>query len=99
MIMKFPYETCARWLHEKAVSLRSLGLIVEVKENAAPVRSFLLKTATPKSEAELVVWETGATSMIVFNLSKNYYDLDRHDLILGGEQFESDLDVFFMLVK
>jgi hypothetical protein len=37
-------------------------------------------------ESELVVWDTGNTSMIVFNLAKNTYDLDRHDIVLSDDQ-------------
>jgi hypothetical protein len=97
--MEFQYEPCTNWLNGKALSLRSLGLDIEVNENTAPVRSFLLKAASSKNEAELVVWETGTASMIVFNLSKNNYDLDRHDLVLNGDHFESELDVFFRFLE
>jgi hypothetical protein len=99
MIMKFSYETCAKWLREKAASLRSIGLNVTIKENDAPVRTILLRLESSKSMAELVVWETGATSMMFINLAKDDYDLNRHDLILVGDQFESDLGEFFKLVK
>ena len=98
-IMKFPYQTCTTWLREKAAELTTLGFSVEVKENAAPMQSLLLKIASSKTEAELVVWESGATSMIVVNLERNHYDLDRHDMVLGGNQYERDLEVFFNLLK
>lgn len=97
--MKFQYQTCATWLREKAVNLTTLGFSVEVKENVAPVQSLLFKIASSKIEAELVVWESGATSMIVVNLASNHYDLDRHDIILVENQYERDLEAFFNLLK
>ena len=45
-----------------------------------------------------MVWDNGATSMIVFNYATNHYDLDRHDIVLFGEQFEQDLQIFFDLL-
>ena len=99
IIMKFPYQTCTTWLREKAVKLTTLGFNVEVKENAAPMQSLLLKIACSNTAAELVVWESGATSMIVVNLASNHYALDRHDIVLVGNQHERDLDVFFKLLK
>jgi hypothetical protein len=97
--MKFHYSICTTWLREKAAELTAQGFKIEVKENAVPTQSFLLKIASSKIEAELVVWETGATSMIVVNLSTNDYDLDRSDIVLTSEQFESELGVFFGLIK
>ena len=97
--MKYSYQTCTSWLREKTARLITLGFKVETKENAVPIQSFLLKISSSTIEAELVVWETGATSMIVFNLSRNGYDLDRHDIVLVGEHFESELAVFFKLLK
>ncbi|MEI6197584.1 MAG: hypothetical protein WCS42_24995 [Verrucomicrobiota bacterium] len=97
--MKFPYSTCTSLLHKKVAELTAQGFKVEAKENATPVQSFLLKLASSKVEAELVVWETGATSMMVVNLSTNDYDLDRHDLVLADEQFESHLYIFFKFLK
>ena len=99
MIMKCPYQTCTTWLHEKAVKLTELGFSVEVKENAAPMHSLFLKIASSNTDAELVVWENGATSMIVVNLASNHYDLDRHDIVLVGNHYERDLEVFFNLLK
>ncbi len=96
--MTFQYHTCVRWLREKAAKLTTLGLNVEVKENALFTPSFLLKAATSTVEAELVVWETGATSMIVFNCAKSHCDLDRSDIVLVGNQFEQELELFFDLL-
>jgi len=97
--MKFEYSTCTTWLGERATELTAQGFKVEVKENAAPIQSFLLKIANSKIEAELVVWETGATSMIVVNLSTSDYDLDRSDILLANDQFQHGLELFFALVK
>ena len=97
--MKFQYLICTTWLREKAAELTAQGFKVEVKENAALTQSFLLRIASSKTEAELVVWETGATSMVVVNISTNDYDLDRSDIVLASERFESELGVFFGLVK
>ena len=99
MIMIFPYKICTTGLREKALKLTTLGFGVEVKENTAPIKSLLLKIASSKTEAELVVWETGATSMIVVNLASNHYDLDRHDVVLVGNEYERDLEAFFNLLK
>ena len=99
MTMTFPYKTCSTWLREKATKLTALGFSVELKENAAPIQSLLVKIASSNTEAELVVWGSGATSMIVFNLANNHYDLDRHDIVLVGNQYERDLEVFFNLLK
>ena len=87
------------WVREKAAQLTTLGFSVEVKENATPTQSLLLKIASSKIDAELVVWESGATSMTVFNFARNHYDLDRHDILLVGNQFEHDLEVFFNFLK
>lgn len=97
--MTFQYKICATWIREKAVKLTTLGFSVEVKENAAPVHSLFLKVASSNTDAELVVWESGATSMMVFNITDNRLDLDQHSLVLGGNQFEQDLEVFFKLLK
>jgi hypothetical protein len=99
MIMKLPYQTCTAWLREEAAKLTTHGFKVELKENAAPIQSLLLKVVNSNTEAELVVWESGATSMIVFNFASNHYDLDRHDIILVGNQYQRDLDVFFNFLK
>jgi hypothetical protein len=97
--MKFPYTKCTTWLREKAAELVARGFKVEVRETAVPIQSFLLKIASLTVDAELAVWETGATSMIVVNLSTNDYDLDRSDIILVSDQFESELSAFFNLIK
>lgn len=97
--MKFPYQRCVIWLQEEAAKLTALGFKVKVQENDEPMHSFLLKIASSKIEAELVVWDTGATSIIVFSLSQNRFEIDRHDMVLGHEGFESDLDVFFKMLK
>lgn len=99
IIMKFPYQTCTTWLREKAAKLTTLGFSVEAKVNTAPIQSLLLKIASSNTEAELVVWESGATSMIVFNFASSHYDLDRHDIVLAGNEYERDLEVFFNLLK
>ena len=97
--MKFQYSICTTWLREKAAELTAQGFKVEVKENAAYTPSFLLKIASSKTDAELVVWETGSTSMIVVDIAAKDYVLDRSDIVLVSEQFEADLKVFFGLVK
>jgi hypothetical protein len=97
--MKFSYQACTTWLRKRASELITLGFKVEVKENTAHTQSFLLKIANAKIEAELVVWETGSTSMIVINIAKGDYDLDRSDIVLASEKFESNLEEFFGLVK
>ena len=97
--MMFPNSTCTTWLRKRAAELTAKGFKVESKENAEPVKSYLLKLASSAIDAELVVWETGATSMVVFNHSRNGYDLDRHDLILASERFESELSTFFGLIR
>ena len=97
--MTFQYKTCATWIREKAVELTTLGFSVEIKENAAPVHSLFLKVASSNTDAELVVWESGATSMIVLNLASKRCDLDRHNIVLVGNQYERDLKVFFNLLK
>jgi len=97
--MKFSYQACTTWLRKKAAELTAIGFKVEAKENPTPTQSFLLKIATSKIEAELVVWKTGATSMSVANVFTNGYDLDRSDIVLASEQFESELGVFFGLLK
>ncbi len=97
--MKFPYQQCAIWLRNKAKELSSRGYKVEINETGTPISSIVIKASSEKYAAELVVWETGATSMIVVNLSTNDYDLDRSDVLLVSEQFESELGAFFGLVK
>jgi hypothetical protein len=99
IIMKFQFQVCMTWLREKAAKLTTVGFCVELGENAGPMRSLLLKIAGPNTEAELVVWESGATSMIVFNFTCERYDLDRHDISLVGDQYERDFEVFFNLLK
>ncbi len=99
MTIKFPYQICATWLREKAAKLTTLGFSVDVKENAAPMQSLLLKIDSPTTEAELVVWESGATSMVVFSVINHHYDLDRHDIVLPRDQYERDLEVFFNLLN
>jgi len=37
--------------------------------------------------------------MIVFNFASSHYDLDRHDIVLAGNEYERDLEVFFNLLK
>jgi hypothetical protein len=97
--MKFKFQECMTWLREKAAKLTANGFCVDVRENAEPVRSLLLKIAGTNTEAELVVWESGATSMIVFNFTCERYDLDRHDISLIGDLYERDFEVFFNLLK
>ena len=79
--------------------LTAKGFKVEAKENANLIQSFLLKIASSTIEAELVVWETGATSMIVVNVSTRAYYLDRSDMHLTSEGFKSELAAFFGLIK
>jgi hypothetical protein len=99
MIMTFPYQLCIAWLRKEAAKLTTLGYSVEIKENAKPLGSLLLRITAQKTLAELVVWENGTTSMIVINLDSDHYDLDRHNIVLTEDRYKQDLEAFFNHLK
>jgi hypothetical protein len=58
----------------------------------------LLKFEGEAALAELVVWDTGATSLIIADRRSDRNLLDRHDLVLTAD-FKTELQVFFELLR
>jgi hypothetical protein len=94
----FAFRSCVGWLREKAAQLKGTGYVVDLLDNEEQLPSAVLRVSGDSVEAELVVWEGGSTSAMVYNLARDGYDLDRHDLVLT-ERFSDELGPFFDLLS
>ena len=92
--MSFNYQLYRDWLLEQIKQFERTGSEVATKENAAPVQSILVTISTKDVGAELVIWEGGSTSMIVFSIPENKYVIDQHDFILNDGNFSKKLSEF-----
>lgn len=86
----FNYQSCLEWLRKEAAHLKAVGYTVELRENVEQLPSVVFKISSGAIEAELVVWENGRTSAMVFDLAKDRYALDRHDVVLT-DRFDQEL--------
>jgi hypothetical protein len=90
----FTYTKCTEWVRDNALRLSARGYAVDLRDNAEHLPSINLKVSNDEIEAELVVWQNGRTSAMVYSLAKESYDLDQHDLVLS-ENFVEELKIFF----
>lgn len=93
----FNYQSGLEWLRKEAGRLTADGYTAELRENSEQLPSVVFKISNDAVEAELVVWENGRTSAMVYDLAKDRYALDRHDLVLS-ERFAQELRLFFDLL-
>lgn len=96
--MMFPYERCVEWLKANLSPVETNNRQVRTEQHIGDNASFLISISDSSFEGELVVWNTGATSLTVFNVPEQRFELDKHDLTLS-DHFESELEPFFRVFR
>jgi hypothetical protein len=87
----FQYSDYVSWL--TAYSERLAPFVKPIIGNHA-VKCFGLSVSGPKVEAELVVWENGNSSMMIYDISKDGYILSNSRQIMT-ESFAEELENTF----
>lgn len=96
--MMFDFLNCREWLLNSADALARCGYRVQSIQNDIPMSTLVLKFEGETAMAEMAVWDTGATSLMIADLRTGQYLLDRHGLVLTAD-FKNELQEFFELLR
>jgi hypothetical protein len=94
----FPFSACKDWIRNRVSRLTSDGTQIEVLENSEQLPTLTVKVTSESLLADLVLWAHGRCSMQVFDLRKEKFVLELHDLDLTSDGYTMQIQDFFDLM-
>ena len=84
----FDFIKCADWLQKQMKQIALTGIRISSSENASPDGSVRFRLESEKKMGELVVWQNGNTSIMVYDLAVDKYIVDKHDIVLRDDCYD-----------
>jgi len=93
----FDYLKCKEWLSEAIRKVASAGYEITMSEHETQPITIRYRFEGKKAMGEIVVWENGATSMMLYDLDLKKCSFSKHDAVLVNDNYAA-LDEFFKAV-
>jgi hypothetical protein len=90
----FNYPKCKEWLKETMRNVAAAGYEITMSEHETQPVTVRYRFEGKKAMGEVVIWENGATSMMLYDLVLGKCSFSKHDVILVDSNYEALADFF-----
>ena len=95
----FEFKKCRDWVVEESGRLKAADFRVTVVEADTPLRIVRIRLEGDKATGEIVVWENGKTSVMLYHLRSQKFIIEEHDKVLDGGNYQTLRDCFGRAIK